>query len=416
MTPPAANAPAAPVKPSMPQSLPSAPVSAPSKVPDSIEQSLAGAAEKHFAAAKPAAEPANTEAKVEPKVEPAKADKPAATPEAKTEAKPATAPAPDADPFAHIKPDDGMSEKSLTGWKALKKEASDKVAALTKQHADALAQLETFKKATPAQTEDAERLKTELKQARDALAVYDLRHDPDFTRQYSEPKKKALAEASMLLTDNAVESPDIKALLDKPRAEFAKVVSELASKLPDFDKGSLVASMREAYRLHGEENGALTKAGELKQQIESKRALEARRAFDETRTEFTTKVPELTIPEGASEDRANEIRAYNAARTEALAEAERYSFNPMNERQVAQVAQQAAAMKVVAQHIIPSLTRERDQALALNRELAAELAGIKAGKKAPGFNEGATPSKGPDYSKLPPEKAFEAMAESHFRR
>ncbi len=379
--PPPANTPAAPAVP------PSTPPNSPPKPPASVEQNLKGSAEAHFAE-KPATPAPKADAK------------PAA--EAPAEAKPA-APAEPADPFAHIKPEDGMSEKSLTGWKALKTEATQKVR-------------DAEKKYTPAQTEDADRLKSELKQARDALAVYDLRHDPDFTRQYVEPKKKALDEAKMLLTDNAVDAPDIKALLDKPRAEFAKVVSELASKLPDFDKGSLVASMREAYRLHGEENGALTKAGELKQQIESKRALEARKAFDEGKSEFTSRIPEMQIPEGADQDKIAEVHSYNEARQAAIAEAEKFAFGKMSEREVAGIATRAASLNLVAHHVLPAMKRDLDKATALNRELAAELTAIKKGKTAPGFNEGATPSKGPDYSKLPPEKAFEAMAETHFGR
>lgn len=401
-------APAAPNAQSQtPAATPQSPNSAntPKTPPDTFEKTLNDSAEKHFSP-KPKADAPPAPAKTEP----AKKDAPAAD-------TPPPVAAADADPFAHIKPEDGMSEKSLTGWKALKTEATQKVRDAEKKYAEAQAQLETFKKATPAQTEDAERLKTELKQARDSLAIYDLRHDPDFTRQYVEPKKKALDEAKMLLADNAIDGPDMASLLAKPRAEFAKTVSELAAKLPAFDQGSLVASMREAYRLHGEEAGALTKAGELKQALESKRAMEARKGFDEAKNEVIARIPELPIPEGADADKVAEITAFNKARQEAFAEMENMAFAKKTEREVGGITARAAMTNLMAHHVLPAETRRADKAMALVKELSAELAAIKSAKRSPGFNEGANaaPSR-PDYSKLPPEKAFAAMAESHFGR
>lgn len=317
------------------------------------------------------------------------------TPPAATTSEPKkeTAPVENKDPFDHISPPDGMSEKSITGWKALKKEAADKVATLSKQHADALAQLETYKKATPADTEKAARLEAQLKDAHDKLAVLDLQNHPDFARQYVEPKRKALAEAKTLLDANLIENtPDFTALMTKPLKEFSTTVSELAAKMPAYDQGAFVASMREAYRLQGEERGALTKSGELKQQLDAKSATIARQAFEESRVEFTSKVPEIQVPEGASEEKVKEISAYNAARSEALKEAEHYSFGKISEKDVARISQQAAALKVVAGHLIPSLQRERDQAVALNKQLIAEIEAIKKGKSPGQFTDGnATP-------------------------
>lgn len=370
--------------------------------PPTMEQKFAGDAEKHFAdksAASPAAKPAEAPAP--------KADDPAAPA--------ATAPAADADPFAHIQEPEFKNKTRADEWKAFKSEASQKVRDAEKKYAEATAQLESYKKATPAQTEDAERLKSELKQARDALAVYDLKHDPEFTRQFAEPKKKALDEAKMLLSSNEVaDAPDMAALLSKPHKEFSKAVSELAAKLPAYDQGSLVASMREAYRLHGEESGALTKASELKAAIESKRAMVARQGFDEAKSEFTSRIPAMTIPEGASAEKIAEVNSYNEAREAAMAEAERFAFGKMNERDAAGIATRAASLNLVAHHVLPAVKRERDAAVALNAQLLAELTAIKANKRSPGFNEGASPSKGPDYSKLPPEKMFDAMANAHF--
>lgn len=323
---------------------------------------------------------------------------------------PATSPAADEPtPFDHIKPEDGMSEKSLAGWKALKKTAADEVARAKKEAEDFKAKLSVYEKATPADTAEAARLKEELKQANDRLAVLDVESTPDFRRQFVEPKKKALSEAQTLLADNGMaDAPDFTALMTKPRADFAKAVSELAAKMQPYDQGSFVAAMREAYKLQGDERAALGNASELKKQIEAKNAALSRQAFDETKAEFSKHVSALEIPSDAAPEKATEIRAYNEAVADAMKEAERYSFGRMSERDVAQVAQRAAALKVVAGHIIPSLTRERDQAVALNRELAAELSAIKAAKNPGQFKDGGTPSS-PDTSKMDLHQLAKAM-------
>lgn len=409
------NIPPASAAPAKPAAAPAAPPVAPpsqaeqagqKQPPPSIAQNLASAAEKHFADKPAAAKPADAAPPVAPA---AKTD---ATPPAKADAAPVT----DADPFAHIKPEDGMSEKSLTGWKALKTEATQKVRDAEKKYSEAMAQLETYKKATPAQTEDAERLKAELKQAKDALTVYDLRHDPDFTRQFSEPKKNALREAGEIITYNGKEGVDLNAILEMPLKDFNAKVSELTKDMNGMDATTVQSALRQAHKLTFDEKGALAKAGELKQQIEAKRALVARQAFEEGKNEFASRIPELAIPEGADESKVAEVNAYNQARAEALAEAEKFTFGKMSEREVAGIATRAASLNLMAHHVLPAVQRDLKTATALNAQLVAELTAIKKGKNSPGFNEGASPQKGPDYSKLPPEKMFDAMATAHFGR
>lgn len=311
-----------------------------------------------------------------PVAEAPKADAPAA-PEAK-------APAVEKEPLDIPEPK-GMTPENLANWKTWREQAKKEINEAKNEKAALAAQLETYKKATPADNEKAARLETQLKEAQDRLAVFDLKSHPDFRKQYVEPKQNALKEAAEIVAYNGKEGVDLAAILELPQKDFNAKVSELTKDMNGMDATTVQAALRQAHKLTADEKGALSQAGELKKQLESKAALQARKAFEDTRSEFTTKVPEIQTPEGASPEKIAEIQAYNDARKEAMAEAERYSFNPMNEREVAQVAQQAAALKVVAKHIIPSLTRERDQAVALNRELAAELAAIKKSKAAPAF-------------------------------
>lgn len=290
----------------------------------------------------------------------------------------------------------GMSPENLTNWKTWRDQAKKEINEARNEKAALAAKLKTYETATPADNEKTARLEARAKELEDKLAVFDLKSHPDFRKQYVEPKEKALSEAKMLLADNAVaDAPDMTSLLSKPRAEFAKTVSELAAKLPAFDQGSLVASMREAYRLHGEEGGALSKAGELKQQLAAKAAAQARQAFEDGKTEFTTRIPEMAVPEGADADKIAEVNAYNTARQAALVEAERFTFGNASDREVAGIATRAASLNLVAHHVLPAMQRDLKRSNDLVAELSTELAAIKKGKSAPAFTgskEAAAPS------------------------
>jgi hypothetical protein len=400
-TPPVAPA-AAPAKPATPpipaaqtasvKNVPPKPSNTrtPPEAPPSMDGELKKLAEEHFkpkGEAKPAeSAPPVAEAKPkEPIAEPAKKDAP---PPVAAEKEPLDIPEPK-----------GMTPENLANWKAWREQAKKEINDAKNEKAALAAKLKTYETASPADNEKAARLEAQLKEVQDRLAIFDLKSTPDFQRQFVEPKQNALKEAAEIVAYNGREGVNLAAVLDKPLKEFNAEVSELTKDMNGMDATTVQTALRQAYKLANDEKGALSRAGEIKAGIEAKNAAAARAAFEETRSEFTTKVPELQVPEGASPEKAKEIQAYNAARAEALKEAEHYSFGKITEKQVAQISQQAAALKVVASHIIPSLTRERDEAVAMNRQLAAELAAIKKGKNPGAFVESGSPSK-PDTSKM----------------
>lgn len=405
---PVKTAPVTPSAPAKPASVaPVAPATTtpatPPKPAPSLDDGLKSLAAKTFVekpAAEPPAKPAEPAPKAESKPEHAGAAEP-------VKAEPVSG---DVDMFAHVKQPDLKTEDGKAGWRALKTEAAAKVRDAEKRYSEAMAQLETYKKATPADTAEAARLKDELKKAQDALAVHDLKAHPDFAKQYLEPKKAALKEAGEIVTYNNKEGVNLNAILDKPLKEFNAEVSELTKDMNGMDATTVQTALRQAYKIANEEKAALGKASELKQQLESKAAAAARQAFEETRGEFASKVPEIQIPEGASEEKAQEIRAYNEARAAAMKKAEHYSFGKIGEREVARIAQQAAALEVVAGHLIPSLTRERDQAVALNKQLSAELEAIKKGKTPGKFTGPSGAPERPDITKLPIDQGLKALS------
>lgn len=273
--------------------------------------------------------------------------------------------------------------KTIT--KQLRKELADKVSSYEKQ-------LQTYKTAQPAEAADLVSLKERLKQAEDRLAIVDLQNHPDFAKQYVEPKNKALSEAKMLLTDNNAGEVDMGALLAKPRAEFAKSVSELASKMQDFDKAAFTNAMREAYRLQAESAQALTKSSELATQLQQKAAQHQKQAFEEVWSKLGPAgdfLITLDTPEGISAEERQEITAYNQEVQGVRANAEKYAFGSLDERQAASLASKAATMDFLLTKGIPRMEKEFASLVETNRRLSEELKAIK-GAKEPGSVSGDT--------------------------
>ncbi len=347
-----------------------------------------------------------------PKAEPAKAETPA-KPEAKAEKPKAEAtPTPAANPLDGIEPPEGSSEKTIKDWKSFKEKAAAEINKAANEKAAIAAELATYKNATPADAAEIERLRAEYKAVQERLAVYDVSSHPDFQRQYTEPKNKALTNATELAKDYQLpDAASLKSLLELPRPEFSKKLSEMAKDMPSFDQSKFFTSMDEARRLQGEEKGALSKAGELRQALQQKAAQEARNAFMESRKNYETKIPVLTVPEGADEETIAEVNAFNSARAAALADAEKMTFGQMSEREVADAMVQAANLKVVANHLIPSLQKRLAKAEEIIKAQTAELQGIAKAKTAPSFSGDQAPQQ-----KDPSKMTFsDAMAEAKRR-
>lgn len=365
----------------------------PPEAPPKLDREFTKLAEEHFKpkgeAAAADASPVASEAKVEAKtkesvVEPAKAKE--THPIAAAEKEP-----------LDIAEPKGMTPENLANWKSWREQAKKEINDAKNEKAILAAKLKTYETATPADTEKAARLEAQLKEAQDRLAVHDLRSHPDFVKQYVEPKKNALKEAAEIVAYNGKEGVNLSAVLDKPLKEFNAEVSEITKDMNGMDATSVQTALRQAYRLANEEKGALSKAGELKSQLEAKAAAVARQAFEEGKGEFTSRVPAMEIPEGASPERITEINAYNQARLEAIAEAEKFTFGKMSEREVAGIATRAASLNLVAHHVIPGLQRDLKRSNELLTEATAELAAIKKQKSPGQFTESKAKS-GPDTS------------------
>jgi hypothetical protein len=369
----------------------------PPEAPPNLDREFNKLAEEHFRpkgeAAPAATQPVAADAKLQVKLKEAVAELTAEPAKAKETPPVAAA---EKEPLDIAEPK-GMTPENLANWKSWREQAKKEINDAKNEKAVLAAKLKTYETATPADTEKAARLEAQLKDVQDRLAVHDLRSHPDFVKQYVEPKKNALKEAAEIVAYNGKEGVNLSAVLDKPLKEFNAEVSAITEGMNGMDATSVQTALRQAYKLANEEKGALSKAGELKAGLEAKAAAVARQAFEEGKGEFTSRVPAMEIPAGASEERITEINAYNQARIEAIAEAEKFTFGKMSEREVAGIATRAASLNLVAHHVIPGLQRDLKRSNDLLAEATAELVAIKKSKNPGQFNEGKAKS-GPDTS------------------
>ena len=319
---------------------------------------------------------------------PVAAEPAAVTPPAAVEVQPTAVTPPvsaeTVDRFADIAEPEGISEAGKKGWKALKTKAEVEITTAQKKLADAETQLATLRKATPADLADVEKLRGEHKTALDRLAVLDLKNHPDFTRQYTEPKTKALVEASEVLTYNNKTGLD-PAILEKPMKEFNAAVAEATKDLNSMDANIVQSSMRSAYKLANEEKSALAKAGELRSGIEAKDAQQRTQAFEKVygTLGFDGLVTPKEIPADATPEQKTKMAEYNQAVAQTRSIAEKYAFGRLSPEDAAAVATKAAYLDTMVKHVVPALEQGYTAVVAERNALAKELQAIR-GLKQPG--------------------------------
>jgi hypothetical protein len=288
------------------------------------------------------------------------------------------------DRFADIAEPEGISESGKKGWKALKTKAETEITTAQKKLADAESQLATLRKATPADVADVEKLKGEHQKALDRLAILDLQNHPDFTRQYTEPKAKALVEVGEILTYNGKGNVD-PGLLNKPQKDFNAAVAEMTKDMNSMDASTVQTSMRTAYKLANDERTALAKAGELRSGIEAKDAQQRTQAFEKVYTgmNFENMVQAKNVPADATAEQKSEIAEYNQAISQTRATAERNAFGKLSVEDQASVSIKAALYDMRVKHVDPLIDRGYSAVVAERNALAKELQAIR-GLKQPG--------------------------------
>lgn len=379
--------------------------------------SMLKTAQKPAEAAKPAetAKPADV-APADAKPADAKTEKPSVFDKMKKPetAKPAETPA--EDPVDKWELPQGANEKTVTDFKNLRTEAKNRLLKATeweKKYNELNTQFETQKKTAPVVSSETEALRTQLKEAHDKLAVFDIKSHPDFVKQFTEPKSKALAEANEVLAYSGKDGKDLSMLLSKPLKEFNAAVAEMTKDMNSMDAQTVQNALRSAHRLTIEEGNALSKSSELSQQLASRAAANAQKAFESVAKELGPVgdfLSTIDIPDGISPEEKSALESYNQAVAQVRPNAEKIAFGKVDERGMAQTAFKAATMDFLIQHTIPRMEHEYRQIIDLVKSQNEELVALR-GNKSPSVSH-SNHSSGdgkPDLSKMNLEDGVKAL-------
>jgi len=327
-------------------------------------------------------------------------------------------PAPAAAPVEVQHPEDKLAEPATeaakAGWKELKaiaKTERARATALEQQIAD-------LKKApaTASNTVEIEALRTELtttkeqaKAAMDRLMILDLQNHPDFHKQYSAPKKAALDTAKEVIAYNGKESPELSALLAKPLKDFNAEVSALTEKMNPADASTVMQSLRQAREIHAQEQGALSKAGEVHQQLQQRSAQTQRQAFESVVGDALPKFKKMEITETMDAAAKETATKYNQSIDGLRARAEAHAFGKIDEKGTANLALKAVALEHMVEHAIPAYERALKDRNALIAAQNAELIALRGGRAPNVANADAAPA-------APQNESIEAAAKRTWNR
>jgi hypothetical protein len=311
---------------------------------------------------------------------------------AKLAAKAQPAAAAPVEPTAGANPEDsvvldkGYSQAAHDSFKQIKGITSglrDQLNAARENERQLKAQLDAAKSATPApDVAEIEHLRAEHKQMSDRLALVDLREHPKFQAEFVMPQQAALAEAAALLAANGITGVDVANLLSKPRSELGKAVSEVASKLPDFDRVEFSENIRKAYALNQNAQSALAKSreiyGGLKNQTETQQKSAFNKTWDRSAGPLSEHIVEIDIPADLTDAHARAAaEAYNASIKGLRTVAEQRAFGPATAENVSENAIKSAAYDFHIQQAMPRLMGEFQSLLNLNKQLADQLTAIR---------------------------------------
>lgn len=383
---------AAPVAPPAPPTAP--PVVARNVLPEGLKVDLRHDAGDHYAKfeaerkASVAAAPAPVVAPVEAKVDPVPEPKPgiadrlqrkvAAPIEPKVDAKPV----PDALPEDKLNFESPDSKKSAQ-WKELHgitKGLRDQLIQAGEREARIKSDLETARSATNAA--ELEQLKKDNEAMSKRLMVVNLQEHPKFHSEFIAPRDQALANAQELLAANEIKDVQVSALLDKPRSEFGKAVSEVAKGLSSFDQTEFAEAMRKAYALKQQSDQALAKSKDVYQALRSQTDGLHKKAFEEVANRALANIGEhaveLEVTDPKNEEAVRLVNSYNNDFKAIRANAEKLALGATTPQAVAEAAFMAEAYKFHIKHVQPALLSDYNQLRQINAGLIAEIQAMRS--------------------------------------
>lgn len=301
----------------------------------------------------------------------------------------------DADPFAGVKDGDWKAAKAaskarIDAAKAQVEAERQEKAKLASEYEATKKTLDEYRTKVP-DTEEVARIRKEHKELADKIGILDYQSHPEYRQKFVGPKNKLIAEAKQILTDGGiVDDIDVARLTEKPRAEFAKAVSEIAEKLNDFDANEFRTQMRDLQKLSQAEKEALSSHGEKLAQLNETGKAKQRAAFEDVIGKVS--LPAFAKPQDIGKDDPPEVAqlktSYNDALKSYRKEAEQLAFGVSNESDAAKMAVEAANYRFFIKAAFPLMQADYEASAAEVKALRAKVESLTAVKHSDGADKG----------------------------
>jgi hypothetical protein len=309
----------------------------------------------------------------------------------------------------------GPDEKSKhrPDWDKMKAAAAEQYKARSAAEAR-LKELEAKLAQAPAPEADAatkarlQQLEAQVKDYDEKLKVFDVQLHPDFQKQYIEPQKEAVTEIQRLFQIEGVEDVDVQALLALDGKKFAQKVSEALDELTPFSKTAATELFRKAKMLQSQQKDALGKVDELRTQYTQAQQARARAAFDAVGKNYSEMLPEIAVPDSASDEEKQAIAEYNASLKSVNFTAEKLAFGKVDDRAASEMAHKAARFDFLVERAMPRfekmVTQELAKYMTRAKELEKQVADMTAAR--PNYSPSGDGSAGSDDAQRPGESTF----------
>lgn len=223
------------------------------------------------------------------------------------------------------------------------------------------------------------------------LKEHDFKSHPEYFEKYEKPIKDAQERLKEIAAREEVEV-NVEALSALTGKQYAEEVSGILDQLTKFSADEFSENARQLQRTIGERNSVAENADQFIQEANERFNAETRAIFDEVTTSYSETMSPLEVPDNAGDEVKGEVEAYNAALGETARVAEAIAFGQMDNRQIAQIANEAAQYRFLIEHGLPRLANNAGAKIA---ELTKELNAIK--EAGPQYTPRKGSSKGGDY-------------------
>jgi len=364
-----------------------------------------------------------TEAPVASAQEPAKIE-PVPTPPANifdAPAKPEPTPTPqpvakvEDDPFAGVKENDWKAAKAAAKERqqaviAQLQAAAKEKEALSSERDAVKAELAKYHEKLPDPAE-ADKIRTERDAYSEKLKVLEYKNHPEFIRTYVEPKTAIVKELNTILQESDIKDVDLIRITELPRIEYAKTVSEISSKLNEYDADTFREQMRKLASVTSDERQAVLHANQNLQQIGELNKIRQRKAFESVFAQAS--LPAFAKAQAVSDSDTVEVKAQKEAFNQSLAgfraDAEKAVFGLSGEEDAARLGIEATNFRFMVNHAFPLMQEEYRKVQAERDTLRKRVEGLESARPRDGID------KAPVTTSKKPKTLDEAIAETFGR-